>query len=207
MIVKRLASIHDLGAMTVLCTDKTGTLTSAEITLARSLDPDGGDDPAPRGSARSRPTGGDRGALDAALVAGMRRRRTGLDLRAAPCLRLHPPARLGARAAGRKATLLIVKGAPEAVLALCTSPAHGGGACAPWAQAERPQALARVHALAEAGLADASPSRRGHGPARRTTSRPTDEADLVFEGSAPSPIRPRRPPRRPSRGWRRPASG
>lgn len=34
VIVKRLASIHDLGAMTVLCTDKTGTLTSAEITLA-----------------------------------------------------------------------------------------------------------------------------------------------------------------------------
>ena len=26
VIVKRLASIHDLGAMTVLCTDKTGTL-------------------------------------------------------------------------------------------------------------------------------------------------------------------------------------
>ena len=38
VIVKRLAAIHDLGAMTVLCTDKTGTLTSAEITLARSLD-------------------------------------------------------------------------------------------------------------------------------------------------------------------------
>ena len=27
VIVKRLAAIHDLGAMTVLCTDKTGTLT------------------------------------------------------------------------------------------------------------------------------------------------------------------------------------
>jgi magnesium-transporting ATPase (P-type) len=39
VIVKRLASFHDLGAMTVLCTDKTGTLTSAEITLARSLNP------------------------------------------------------------------------------------------------------------------------------------------------------------------------
>jgi len=32
VIVKRLASIHDLGAMSVLCTDKTGTLTSAQIT-------------------------------------------------------------------------------------------------------------------------------------------------------------------------------
>lgn len=37
VIVKRLASIHDLGSMTVLCTDKTGTLTSAQISLARAL--------------------------------------------------------------------------------------------------------------------------------------------------------------------------
>jgi Mg2+-importing ATPase len=33
VIVKRLAAIHDLGAMDVLCTDKTGTLTEARITL------------------------------------------------------------------------------------------------------------------------------------------------------------------------------
>ena len=30
MIVKRLAAIHDLGSMDVLCTDKTGTLTEAQ---------------------------------------------------------------------------------------------------------------------------------------------------------------------------------
>ena len=30
VIVKRLAAIHDLGAMTVLCTDKTGTLTAGK---------------------------------------------------------------------------------------------------------------------------------------------------------------------------------
>ena len=51
VIVKRLASIHDLGAMTVLCTDKTGTLTSAEIKLARSLDAVGTED---RRAARTR---------------------------------------------------------------------------------------------------------------------------------------------------------
>jgi P-type Mg2+ transporter len=33
VIVKRVAAIHDLGAMDVLCTDKTGTLTEARITL------------------------------------------------------------------------------------------------------------------------------------------------------------------------------
>jgi Mg2+-importing ATPase len=39
VIVKRLGAVHDLGAMDVLCTDKTGTLTEAEIRLERHLDP------------------------------------------------------------------------------------------------------------------------------------------------------------------------
>ena len=38
VIVKRLAAIHDLGAMDVLCTDKTGTLTESEIKLAAHVD-------------------------------------------------------------------------------------------------------------------------------------------------------------------------
>lgn len=38
VIVKRLAAIHDLGAMDVLCTDKTGTLTQANVSLAEHLD-------------------------------------------------------------------------------------------------------------------------------------------------------------------------
>jgi Mg2+-importing ATPase len=37
VIVKRLAAIHDLGSMDVLCTDKTGTLTEAKIRLIRHL--------------------------------------------------------------------------------------------------------------------------------------------------------------------------
>ncbi|WP_293897761.1 HAD-IC family P-type ATPase [Phenylobacterium sp.] len=56
VIVKRLASIHDLGAMTVLCTDKTGTLTSAEISLAQSLDASGLANPRPSRLAPSRPS-------------------------------------------------------------------------------------------------------------------------------------------------------
>ena len=39
VIVKRLASIHNLGSMDVLCTDKTGTLTEARIHLERHMDP------------------------------------------------------------------------------------------------------------------------------------------------------------------------
>jgi Mg2+-importing ATPase len=41
VIVKRLSAIHDLGAMNVLCTDKTGTLTEATIKLVRTIDGQG----------------------------------------------------------------------------------------------------------------------------------------------------------------------
>ena len=37
VIVKRLGAIHDLGSMDVVCTDKTGTLTEAKISLARQV--------------------------------------------------------------------------------------------------------------------------------------------------------------------------
>jgi Mg2+-importing ATPase len=41
VVVKRLAAIHDLGAMDVLCTDKTGTLTESRIVLIGHPDTDG----------------------------------------------------------------------------------------------------------------------------------------------------------------------
>ncbi len=43
VIVKRLSAIHDLGAMDMLCTDKTGTLTEATIRLVRTVDGRGAD--------------------------------------------------------------------------------------------------------------------------------------------------------------------
>jgi Mg2+-importing ATPase len=45
VIVKRLSAIHDLGAMDVLCTDKTGTLTEASIKLVRVIDGRGAESP------------------------------------------------------------------------------------------------------------------------------------------------------------------
>src|SRR4051812_20890532 len=41
VVVKRLASIENLGMMNVLCTDKTGTLTEAKIALERHVDSHG----------------------------------------------------------------------------------------------------------------------------------------------------------------------
>jgi Mg2+-importing ATPase len=43
VIVKRLSAVQDLGAMDVLCTDKTGTLTEAQLRVERVLDAEGKD--------------------------------------------------------------------------------------------------------------------------------------------------------------------
>lgn len=45
VIVRRLDALENLGGMDVLCTDKTGTLTTGETALARALDPLGRDSP------------------------------------------------------------------------------------------------------------------------------------------------------------------
>ncbi|MFE4588360.1 magnesium-translocating P-type ATPase [Streptomyces laurentii] len=46
VIVKRLPALHDLGAVDVLCLDKTGTLTQDRPVVARAVDAEGRDDPA-----------------------------------------------------------------------------------------------------------------------------------------------------------------
>jgi Mg2+-importing ATPase len=170
VIVKRLAAIHDLGAMTVLCTDKTGTLTSAEITLARSLDAAGKDDVrAAQLGAIAASLGGDRGALDAALVAGRPDAAQGWTLAGRQAFDFSR--RLGSvLATGPEGPLLIVKGAPEAVLALCAMDEEA-----------RDAATARVHELATTGLrAVAVASRTWNGALRDVET--DDETDLVFEG-------------------------
>lgn len=176
VIVKRLAAIHDLGAMSVLCTDKTGTLTSAEITLAKSLDADGKDDArAARLGAIAAELGGDRGSLDAALVAGQPNAAQGWSLAGRQAFDFSR--RLGsALATGPEGALLIVKGAPEAVLELCTTQRSGV-----MDDNARTAAMARVHQLAAEGLrCVAIASRPWTGATREVETE--DEIGLVFEG-------------------------
>ena len=180
VIVKRLASIHDLGAMTVLCTDKTGTLTSAEITLARSLDPFGADDPrASRLGAIAADLGGDRGSLDAALLGGSLGAAEGWTLVGRHAFDFSR--RLGSvLATGPDGLLLIVKGAPEAVLALCTKQRLGKEVLAMNGKG-RTEAIDRIQALAEDGLRAVAVASRPW-PKKAHEVEAADENDLVFEG-------------------------
>ncbi|MEN0075375.1 MAG: magnesium-translocating P-type ATPase [Paracraurococcus sp.] len=119
VVVKRLAAIHDLGAMDVLCTDKTGTLTEARITLA---------EPGPPGVLRMAAlnaglAGGVPTPLDAAILAAQPVPEGWRALAELPFGFERRRSAVLVEGEGRR--LLVVKGAPEAVLAACTGAAAG----------------------------------------------------------------------------------
>jgi Mg2+-importing ATPase len=70
VVVKRLSAIHDLGAMDVLCTDKTGTLTEVKIFDVGSFGTDGAESSRVTGLARlnSRFASSMRSSLDDAIL-------------------------------------------------------------------------------------------------------------------------------------------
>jgi Mg2+-importing ATPase len=116
VIVKRLSAIHDLGAMDVLCVDKTGTLTEAKITLADSVDWQGRKSDRVLELARinSHFQSGVRSALDKAILAGQ------ADDPKSVC-RGELPFDFSRRCLSVLAecdgeNLLVTKGAPEAIL-------------------------------------------------------------------------------------------
>ena len=180
VIVKRLASIHDMGAMTILCTDKTGTLTSAEIRLSTTADPAGQPSARPAElAAVCALLGGDRSALDEALKLAAPQAAQGwslLDRRSFDFQR-----RLGSVIVqGADGAMLIVKGAPEAVLPLCSRFRQGAEA-GEADTAVRDRAIAQVHAWAEQGLRSVAIASKPEPAPLGRSARP-EEDDLVYEG-------------------------
>jgi len=181
VIVKRLAAIEDLGSMDVLCTDKTGTLTEATISLESHIDLDG------RDSARvlmlaqvnSRFETGIRSPLDDAVLA-----HSTVDIDAWRRIDEAPfdfeRRRVSVLADDGHARLLIVKGAPEEILRLSTR-YETGSATAPFDAAARARAEARWNALCEAGSRLLAVAMRPM-PARQDRIGSADERDLVFVG-------------------------
>ena len=135
VIVKRLGAIHDLGSMDVLCTDKTGTLTEAKISLARQVALSGADSPHALDLAwlNSHFQAGLRNPLDAAIVeAGPPRDAGWAKIDEVPFDFQRRRVSVLVEHEGRR--LLITKGAPEDVIKLATRYEEPGKPRAPAAR-------------------------------------------------------------------------
>ena len=184
VIVKRPSAIQDMGAMDVLCTDKTGTLTEAHIGLERHVDALGQDSPRVLELAylNSYFESGLKSPLDDAIlqhgkidISGWRkidevpfdfeRRRVSVLVE-----------RDGAR-------MLAVKGAPEDILRLCTRYEDKAGAAAPLDDAVRARVGTLFDDLGREGFRvlgiawHSVPTDHPHAVV-------TDETELIFAGFA-----------------------
>jgi Mg2+-importing ATPase len=188
VIVKRMAAIHDLGTMEVLCTDKTGTLTEARIRLERHVDMQG---VASRRVLKlaflnSHFESGLRSPMDDAILEhrevdvtgwtkidevpfGFERRRVSVLLE-----------RQGER-------LLVVKGAPEDLLPLCTQAEAGDAEGEPLLRAmdstAHAQALASFQSLSCDGFRVLAIAWR-RVPPQHSQAHLDDECGLVLSGYA-----------------------
>lgn len=149
VVVKRLSAIHDLGQMDILCTDKTGTLTQARITLVAHPGIDGDDDDqvAEWAAINARFETGLKSPLDEALLLHMSGRSLDgwrkLDERPFDFERRRVSVLVERAVDGVR--LEIVKGAPETLLTLCTDARDRSGVIRPLDAALR-QRLADLQA-------------------------------------------------------------
>ncbi|HEX6137311.1 MAG TPA: magnesium-translocating P-type ATPase [Casimicrobiaceae bacterium] len=183
VIVKRLAAIENLGSMDVLCTDKTGTLTEASITLESHLDSDGRDSPRVLllAHVNSRFETGIRSPLDQAILG-----HEGLDVGAWTKIDEAPfdfeRRRVSVLADDGETRLLIVKGAPEDILRLSTRYEAGGPQdVQPFDAAARARAARQLDAQCANGLRVLAVAIRTL-PRERDRVAASDESDLVFVG-------------------------
>ena len=184
VIVKRLAAIHDLGAMDVLCTDKTGTLTEFQIRLVRCVGADGRDSGEALRLAylNSAFESGIKSPLDAAILAHCEQ-----DMAACKKIDEVPfdfeRRRVSVLVDDGPVRLLIVKGAPEDVIRLSAAYVAADGSRRELDSQMEKALLAQFERFGEEGyrvLAVASRSvERAHDNALVG-----DEAALTFAGFA-----------------------
>lgn len=200
VIVKRLDAIQDLGAIDVLCTDKTGTLTEDRIVLERHLDVNGREDTRVLRYAflNSYFSTGVKNLIDNAIVERalaegtdevnatvgstttaeeLAERYHGIDELPFDFERRRLSVVVG-DAAGH--TRMVTKGALEEVLAVCSS-VEVDGQVLPLTDELRTQVVRRGEALADEGMRVLGVARKNE-PAGAATLTVADERNMVLIG-------------------------
>ena len=182
VIVKRLAAIENFGSMDILCSDKTGTLTVGEISVARHVNTLGEEDETVVRLAALNSTfqTGLRSPMDEAIL-----RHEHPDVAR---YRLHDEIpfdfqrrRMSVVLEDGGERLLITKGAPESVLPACTA-VERAGRTAPLDAAARSQAEVLFHRLSSDGYRVLAVAYRPVAP--QAAFAIADERELRFVGFA-----------------------
>ena len=182
VIVKHLPAIQNFGSIDILCSDKTGTLTSGEMQMARAVDATGADST----------FAGRLAAVASRFETGVRNPLSAAILRAVPAdagdgyvkvdelpfdFERRRMSIVVDSAGGER--LLIAKGAPEAVLAVSTLNKTPSGD-APLDDAVRARAVELYERMGEEGLRVLAVAYRT--VTRRESYEREDEHDLVLAG-------------------------
>jgi Mg2+-importing ATPase len=189
VIVKRLSAIHDVGAMNVLCTDKTGTLTEAKIKLLRVIDGHGAESATAFGYAyvNSQFETGIKSPLDEAILAARPFDMTGFKkIDEAPFDFERRRVSVLVEHDGKRG--LFVKGAPEDMLRLSNQFQDADGVVKPLLSETRAVFQATLDGLGTQGFRALGIASRlaqsTMGTANQDTAVITDETDMVFSGFA-----------------------
>ncbi|MBP2227941.1 Mg2+-importing ATPase [Azospirillum agricola] len=184
VIVKRLAAMHNVGAMDVLCTDKTGTLTEATIRMVRHLDFRGAENERVFRLAylNSHFESGIKSPLDEAILAFR-------DLDVSKWRKIDEVPfdferrRVSVLVGDGAERLLVVKGAPEDVLRQSTHYEGEGGVERPLDPAARAELDALFQRLGEDGFRVLAIASKAMGPEHASAAL-GDESELAFAGYA-----------------------
>ncbi len=180
VVVKHLPALQNVGSIDVLCSDKTGTLTSGALHLDQCLDPVGAPTTEIMRLAYLNSTyeTGIKSPLDAAIL-----QQPAPEMHAYRKLAEIPfdfeRRRLSVVVTDGSDPLLITKGAPESLLSLCVE-YRAGGALHPFDEAARGQSAATYQQLSAQGFRVLAVASRAL--PRQDAYHVADEHDMALEG-------------------------
>ena len=181
VIVKRLEAIEDFGAMSILCTDKTGTMTIGTVELQAALGLDGQPNDAVKRLAylNAKLQTSFVNPIDQAIVQGVPASEGDGATKLAELPYDFNRKRLSVLVADGATTQIITKGALDPLLAVCTSALLPSGESVP-IDSQRAQIQAAFTSLSSEGFRVLGVASR---PMPGATSLvPTDESNLCFDG-------------------------